>query len=49
MKLTFEDTEIRLVKNYDEQLRQHMGDYMQIPPVEKRTNHCPVELEFGDD
>ena len=49
VKLTFEDTEIRLVKNYDEQLRQHMGDYMQIPPVEKRTNHCPVELEFGDD
>ena len=49
VRLTFEDTEIRLVKNYDEQLRQHMGDYMQIPPVEKRTNHCPVELEFGDD
>lgn len=48
VKVPFEDTEIRLVKNYDEQLRQHMGDYMQIPPVEKRTNHCPVELKFGD-
>lgn len=44
----FEDTEIRLLKNYDEQLKQHMGDYMIIPPAEKRTNHCPVELDFGD-
>ena len=48
IKVPFEDTEIRLVKNYDEQLRQHMGEYMEIPPVEKRTNHCPVELDFGD-
>lgn len=48
VKLPFEDTEIRLVKNYDEQLRQHMGDYMKVPPVEKRTNHCPVEIDFGD-
>lgn len=47
IKKKFEDTEIRLVRNYDEQLRQHMGDYMEIPPVEKRTNHSPVELDFG--
>lgn len=25
-----------------------MGEYMTIPPVEKRTNHCPVELDFGE-
>ncbi len=48
VKLPFEDTQIRLVKNYDEQLKQHMGDYMVIPPENKRTNHYPVELEFGD-
>lgn len=44
----FEDTKIRLLKNYDEQLRQHMGNYMEVPPVEKRTNHCPVRLDFGE-
>ena len=48
VKIPFEDMEIRVVKNYDEQLRQHMGNYMEIPPLEKRTNHCPVELKFGD-
>ena len=48
VRYPFEDTEIRLLKNYDEQLRQYMGDYMKLPPVEKRTNHCPVELEFGE-
>ena len=48
VKIPFEDMEIRVVKNYDEQLRQHMGNYMEIPPLEKRTNHCPVEVKFGD-
>ena len=48
VKIPFEDMGIRVVKNYDEQLRQHMGNYMEIPPLEKRTNHCPVELKFGD-
>lgn len=47
VKLPFEDTEIRLVKNYDQQLKKHMGNYMEVPPIEKRTNHCPVELDFG--
>ena len=48
VKLPFEGIEIRLVRNYDEQLKQHMGDYMKVPPKEKRTNHCPVEINFGD-
>lgn len=48
VKLPFEDTQIRLVKNYDEQLKQHMGNYMEVPPIEKRTNHSPVEIDFGD-
>lgn len=48
IKYPFEDMEIRLLKNFDRQLRQHMGDYMKVPPVNQRTNHCPVELDFGD-
>ena len=46
--LPFEDTTVRAVKNYRAQLARHMGrDYMTLPPEEKRTNHCPVELDFG--
>lgn len=48
VELPFEDTKIKLVKNYEQQLRQHMGEYMEIPPVEKRTNHKPIELDFGE-
>lgn len=48
VQMDFEDTKIRLVKNYDQQLRQHMGEYMVIPPEDKRTNHFPVELDFGE-
>ena len=48
IKKPFEDIEIRMVKNYDEQLRTHMGEYMTLPPENKRTNHFPVELDFGD-
>lgn len=48
VKCPFENAEIRLLKNYDAQLRQHMGEYMTMPPKNKRTNHHPVELDFGD-
>ncbi len=48
VEMPFEDTKIKLVNNYEEQLRQHMGDYMKIPPVEKRTNHKPIEMDFGE-
>ncbi len=48
IEVPFENTKIRLLKNYDEQLRKHMGSYMEIPPENKRTNHKPVELDFGE-
>ena len=36
----FEDIELRGVVDYDRHLRQVYGDYMKLPPVEKRTcNH----------
>ena len=36
----FEDIELRGVVDYDRHLRQVYGDYMELPPVEKRTcNH----------
>ena len=34
--LDFEDTRFRAMKGYDKALRQLYGDYLQLPPEEKR-------------
>lgn len=46
-KLPFEDFEVNVVNRYDVSLRRQFGDYMQLPPEEKRHNHCPEILDFG--
>ncbi len=46
--LKFEDTEIPMQKNYHEILSKLYGDYMAMPPVEKRWNAAPAVLDFGD-
>ena len=38
-KKKFEDTEVYIPGNYDSYLRQMYGDYMQLPPEEKRISH----------
>jgi lipopolysaccharide cholinephosphotransferase len=35
----FEGLKVNLPKGYDEYLRQYYGDYMQLPPEEKRIGH----------
>lgn len=35
----FEDSEFRIPRNYDLLLRRIYGDYMELPPVEKRIGH----------
>lgn len=35
----FEYTNIRVAKGYDNMLRPEYGDYMQLPPIEKRGTH----------
>lgn len=47
-EVPFEDTTIYLPKNNHDSLTRIYGDYMQIPPEEKRYNHPPVVLDFGD-
>lgn len=44
----FEDTEIPIQKNYHQMLTAIYGDYMQLPPEDKRVNHTPAILDFGD-
>lgn len=48
VELPFENTTMKLIRENKKQVARHMGsDYMQLPPVEKRTNHYPRELDFG--
>lgn len=44
----FEDTEFFIPARYDERLRSLFGDYMQLPPEDKRYNkHVVVKYDFG--
>ena len=45
-KLPFEDVELNFPHNLHNNLTGTYGDYMQLPPEEKRKNHYPYELEF---
>lgn len=38
IKVPFEDIEINIPEGYDEYLRIFFGDYMQLPPEEKRNS-----------
>lgn len=47
--LIFEDTSFASPEDYDGFLKRGYGDYMKLPPVEKRGNqHLIVEIDFGD-
>lgn len=45
--LPFEDLSLPFGNDLDASLTRMYGDYMQLPPVEKRKNHFPYELDFG--
>lgn len=45
----FEDIMVNVPNKNHEYLTKMYGDYMQIPPVEKRKNHAPEILIFGDE
>lgn len=48
LKMPFEDTEISMVKEYDEFLRPEYGDYMKLPPEDQRHNHYAAYIDFGE-
>lgn len=45
--LTFEDTQLPLPEHYHEYLTQFFGNYMQLPPVEKRVAPHIEKIDFG--
>ena len=45
----FEGKKFLIPKNYDSYLKHYYGDYMQLPPKEKRVSHPVVSIEFPDE
>ncbi|MGN9171444.1 LicD family protein [Lachnospiraceae bacterium HCP1S3_A8] len=43
----FDNYEFSVIKEYDSLLTKSYGDYMQIPPPEKRRTHDLVKIDFG--
>lgn len=48
-KMPFMDFEVYIPKNTHQHLTKIFGDYMQLPPKEKRVNHRPYLIDFGDE
>lgn len=46
-KLQFEDIYLDFPGNLHDNLTREYGEYMQLPPEEKRKNHYPYKLDFG--
>ena len=45
--LKFEDTTVKIFKDYDDYLKTNFGNYMQLPPLsEQQDNHFPVYLNL---
>ena len=44
----FENTTVKIPNKYDKILTLLYGNYMKIPPKEKRVNHQAYKLKFGD-
>ncbi len=46
--LTFEGREFYAIAAYDEYLKAHYGDYMQLPPAEKQVTHHTFKAYYRD-
>jgi lipopolysaccharide cholinephosphotransferase len=48
-KMKFEGFDVNMPNDYDAYLKRDYGDYMTLPPLEKRVTHKPLILSFTDD
>ncbi|MCI5698923.1 MAG: LicD family protein [Lachnospiraceae bacterium] len=48
-KMRYEDLEVTMPNQYDVYLTRLFGDYMTMPSEDKRVNHCPYILDFGEE
>ena len=49
VRVPFENITIPVLKNNKEHLRNAYGDFMEIPPEDKRINHVPYMIRFEDE
>lgn len=47
IQVEFEDMYVSVPRNYDRVLKIHFGDYMTLPPEDKRVNHAIDIIDFG--
>ena len=47
-KIKFENIFVFAPNNIDSVLKKCYGNYMELPPKEKRVNHSPEIFDFGD-
>lgn len=47
-KAAFEGLDVFIPNDYDAYLKKQYGDYMVLPPLEKRQRHFYVKLDFGN-
>ena len=47
-KIKFEDREYKGMNKPDLYLSKIFGNYMELPPKEKRRNHMPLKIDFGN-
>ena len=47
-KLPYEDTFMAFTSDIDEIMRSQYGDYMVMPPEDKRKTHYPYRLQFRE-
>lgn len=48
-KLPYEDTWLNFTGDIEEVMERQYGDYMKLPPEEKRKTHYPYRLQFCDE
>ena len=48
-KIRFEDIDLNFPNRIENNLEREYGDYMTLPPEDKRRNHCPYKLKFKEE
>jgi lipopolysaccharide cholinephosphotransferase len=48
-EMPFRDFTVCIPKNTHQHLTKIFGDYMKLPPKEKRVNHRPWKIDFGEE
>lgn len=48
-EMDFEGIKVKLPGNYDKYLTNYYGNYMEMPPEDKRVNHAAYIVDFGKD